>query len=147
MSSTTAPERKNIIYIIPGSTLTLDIVLDEGKQLSASTITTLLNDANRRVYSFPQSGTVEGVFKWSAPDEEGRKAVFGIAGGPILNEMTWRDVSIILQGLKRWYEQEQKWVGLLFYVRDEKRGEMGDGYLEPVEEAAITTKFHSTSVE
>ena len=48
--------------------------------------------------------------------------------------MTWRDVMIILQGLKAWYESEGKWVGCLFYVRHEERGELGDGFLEPEEE-------------
>ncbi|KAG8530495.1 uncharacterized protein KY384_004998 [Bacidia gigantensis] len=143
MSTTTAPERKNIIYTIPGSTLTLDIILDERKHLSRSLIASLLSGANHEASKHPQSTTLEGVFTWTTPDaeaEQGKKAVFGIAGGPILNEMTWGDVCVLTQGLKEWFEQEREEVGLLFYVRDEGRGALGDGYLEPVVEAVVMTE-------
>ncbi|KAL8745175.1 MAG: hypothetical protein Q9190_002678 [Brigantiaea leucoxantha] len=134
-----APKRKNIIYDIPGSTITLDMILNESKQMTPSLITTLLADANQKASNFPLGDIVEGVFKWETPDakaEQGRKAEFGIAGGPIVNELTWRDVCIILPGLKGWYEQEQEWVSVLFYFKDRDRGEMGDGTVEPIKESA-----------
>ena len=141
MSSTTAPERKNIIYPIPGSTLILDIILNESKTLPTSIITALLDDVKQKASENPQSDTVEGAFRRTTPDAEaveGKRAEFGVRGGPIVNELTWHDVSTIAEGLKGWYEKEQQWVSLIFYLDDEKRGALGDGYLEPVDASAAT---------
>lgn len=56
-----------------------------------------------------------------------------MAGSPILNELTWSDVKIVLRGLRTWYEECGRWVGVNFWIREEKGGrigELGDGFLE-----------------
>ena len=102
----------------------------------------MLDDAKREASDNPQSDPVEGAFRKTTPDAEaveGKRAEFGIRGGPIRKELTWHDVSIIAEGLKGWYEKEQQWVGLLFYLEDETRGALGDGYLEPLNALETTT--------
>ena len=43
----------------------------------------------------------------------------------------------ILQGLQRFYAEKEKYVSLLIYLHDERRGALGDAYVKQGEEPAV----------
>lgn len=101
----------------------------------------------------PQSDLVEGVFCYpppsaapaaAAPDDmeqereqEGqtgggeKEAEFGIVGALFTQELTWRDVVVVLQGLQAFCEggKGRYWVEALLFLQDEERGVLGSGSL------------------
>ncbi|KAI4124143.1 MAG: hypothetical protein LQ338_004964 [Usnochroma carphineum] len=130
MSATTPPPRENIPYPIPSSTITIDIILNESRPLLPSTVNTCLSGAITEARNHPQSSLVEGIFKYAAPAPS--EIEVGIIGGIFVNELTWGDVVVVLRGLEKFYEERGKWVAVIWYLKDEGRGALGDGYLEPI---------------
>lgn len=53
-----------------------------------------------------------------------------------MNELTWGDVVAVLQGLQKFYAEKRRSVGLFVYLQDERRGALGDAYVEPADERA-----------
>lgn len=144
------PPRQNILYPIPTSTISLDIILNESKPLVPSAVTATLEGAMAEARKHPRSDLVEGVFRYppaaaaALDDTEkgrereghtggGEEAEFGIVGGLYSQELTWGDAVVVLQGLRRFCEGEQGgcWVAVIFYMQDGERGVLGDGFLQP----------------
>ena len=126
--------REKIVYPIPSSTITLDIILNESIAIAASTINATLSGAIIEACKQPQSEIIEGVVNYSVPgiqQEQTAKAKFGITGGIFAPELSWGDIVTVLQGLQRFYEEKGSWVAVMFYTQDEERGPLGDGHLGP----------------
>lgn len=128
------PPRQNITYHIPSSTITLDIILNESKPLPSSSILTSLSGAAAVANTHDPASLVEGVFTYHVPQKD-IGVELGVVGTVIVNELTWGDVVVVLQGLEEFMRADEdgegRWVGSLWYLMDEKRGVLGDGYLEP----------------
>lgn len=129
-----SPPRRNIIYPIPSSTLTLDVILNVSRPLSPASVLTCIAGAVAQAHTHPPSSLVEGVCRHCSPETE-PVAELGIVGTVIVNQLTWGDVIVVLRGLeeflKRGEGEEGRWMACLWYLMDKRRGALGDGYLEP----------------
>lgn len=147
--TTTAP-RETIIYPIPSTTLTLTLTLNETQPLPYPAACALLASAATHIRThYTASELVPDVFRYHHHHHNTIEASefefefeFGITGGIFANELVWRDVLDVIEGLRGFYVgrwgkgggegEGEGGVGLIFDVRDEAgRGGLGDGYLEP----------------
>lgn len=127
MTAKPSAARERFHYPIPSSTISLDVILNEARPLAEASINACLSDAIDEARKHIPSELVQGVFKHSVPASV--QVEFGIVGGLYLNELTWEDVVVVLQGLQRFYQERRSWVALIFYMEDQRRGAMGDGSL------------------
>lgn len=54
-----------------------------------------------------------------------------------MNELTWADVVAVLQGLRAFYAERGRWVGLLVCLQDGRRGALGDAYVGSGDEGSV----------
>ena len=133
-NTATSPPREKIVYPIPSSTITLDIILNESIAIAASTLNATLSGAIIEACKQPQSEIIEGVVSYSVPgtqQEQTAKVKFGISGGIFAPELCWSDIVTVLRGLQRFYEEKGNWVAVIFFLEDEERGALGQGSLKP----------------
>lgn len=146
---TAVPSRQNILYPIPTSSISLDIILNESKPLAPAAVTAALEGAMAEARKHPRSDVVEGVFRYPLPaaaaldgTDKGRErggqtgggeeVELGITGGIFSQDLTWGNVLVVLQGLRRFCEAEQGgcWVAVIFWMQDGERRVLGDGFLQ-----------------
>lgn len=125
---------ENFAYTLPSSTLTLDIRLDDRKPIGSSSVSACLSGAREEARKQTPSSLVDGPFRYSAPAPA--HSQFGIVGGVYVNELTWGDVVVVVQGLQEFYAEKRRYVGLIVYLQDERRGALGDAYVKPEDEGA-----------
>ena len=123
-------KREEIHYELPSSTLALNIILNEHKVIDPSVASACLSSALKEARTQTQSSLVEGPFRHSAapPNSEGQ---FGVVGGIYANKLTWGDVVAILQGLQACLTERECFMAMIIYLKDDKRGALGDAYIEP----------------
>ena len=55
---------------------------------------------------------------------------FGIAGGMFCNELTWADVVVVLEGLRRYFAERRQYVAVVVFLSDEVRGPLGEASVD-----------------
>lgn len=134
-TSSLSPTRENILYAIPSSTITLDILLNNLKPLSSSSVYDCLSGALDEARKQTQSSLVEGVFRYyTSPPVH---AEFHIVGGIFVNDLTWSDVVTVLQGLQKFYVEKGSYASVLVYLEDEQTETLGNASVVPGEERAV----------
>lgn len=111
--------------------MALNIILNESFPLPQTSITTLLSGAADYARKQTPSALEEKfTFPLGTENSAPEQIELGMIGGIFVDELTWADVVVVVQGLQRFYEESGKRFALIFYLGDERHGSLGDGYLE-----------------
>ena len=119
---------ERVHFKIPESTISMDITLTEDQTIPSHDVHACLLGALEEARNYPKEDL---VFRFRCSPPEPAQVRVGLVGGLWHNDLTYRDVIIVLRGLQNFLATRNEYVALLYFLEYKHRSAIGTGNLKP----------------